>query len=164
MGVIPDFVAFRDRAADDLGVEIHAAADDVEGRLDVALAEHVEQARGVLRVRSVIEGHGDVVSRDHDSGEGNAGTFREICAEVHVGIARNRSLDWRCAVSGVRWNFDGGSRWIRGRAGFRPEGFGGGATGKRGGGEQKSTAGEGGKSRGLLGICLECGIQQIVAE
>src|SRR5690606_21191307 len=54
VGVVADFMAFRDGAAEDLRIEVHAAADDIEGGLDVAGAEHVQQTRGVGWLRSII--------------------------------------------------------------------------------------------------------------
>ncbi len=58
--VVADFVSFGDRLAEHAGVAVHALADDIEGCLDVSLAKHAEEARCILRMRAVIEGHGDV--------------------------------------------------------------------------------------------------------
>ena len=92
MRVVTEFVSFRNGTAQDTGMKIYAASNDVEGSLHVTRGENVEQARGVLRVRSVIEGDGDVVSGNEDAGEGDACVFGEIAGRVADVIARHRAL------------------------------------------------------------------------
>ncbi len=72
-GVISDFVAIGDHAAEEGGVVFGFAGDDEEGGGDVALFEDIEEAGGVAAGGAIIEGHCDVGAGDFGLGEGNLG-------------------------------------------------------------------------------------------
>ena len=69
-GVIPDFVPFGNRLRQNLGMILHHVTDHVEGGLDIAVLEDLEQPRRVLRMRPVIKGDRDDLLVGLDAGVG----------------------------------------------------------------------------------------------
>ena len=65
-GVIPDLVPLVDHALEQVGAVFHHVADHVEGRLDLARLQHVEEARRIFGMRPVVEGdRNDFLARLH---------------------------------------------------------------------------------------------------
>ena len=92
-GVIPDRVAVVHFLAHDVRVSRNGPADDEKRGVDVLLAEHVEYAVGVRRVRPVVVGQ-----RDHAlvAGTANEGFSEKLVArtlEHFVGAEDQRCED-----------------------------------------------------------------------
>ncbi len=69
--MVADFVPFGDDPLHDVRVLRRAFADHEKGRVNLALLEHVQQARRVRTARAVIEGDGDVGAVDVARGVGD---------------------------------------------------------------------------------------------
>jgi len=92
-GVVPDLVPLGDDAAHDLGVALRVGRDDVEGGLDVALLQDVEQSGGVLGMGAVVEGQGDEGKARRDTGVGIFGAHR---GREHLGGGCGSSAQRSC--------------------------------------------------------------------
>src|SRR5712691_13529329 len=70
--MISDFVAFARGARNDIGMLDHIFANHKESRFDVIGGEEIEQLWRELRLRAVVESHGDVGAIDVDRIESDA--------------------------------------------------------------------------------------------
>ena len=97
--VVSDFVSLGECSLDDLGMFLNKLTEDEEGRLDVALLEDVEEARGEHGARSVIKGHRNhgLVNADRGDIRVVFPLFRQLLRCLH----RHRSGSL-CRV-GLRW-------------------------------------------------------------
>lgn len=108
-GVIPDLVALRDHALEDLGVGGGVGSDDVERRFDPAFLEDIEELGRELRTGAVVEGHRDNLSVGIDGVVGMLGRSRGRGGSRRRGGGRGRG------GLGGRWGFE--SRRVRRDAG-----------------------------------------------
>ena len=61
VSVVADFMAFLDDAFDQLRILLRFAAHEKKRGLDVPRLEDVEDERRPFRIRSIVEGQGDIV-------------------------------------------------------------------------------------------------------
>lgn len=89
-------------------MEVYAPADDVERGFHIPSCEDIEEARGILRMRAVIECEGDVIAGNCDAAEGDAGRFREVAGMSSRVVTEGISGNVWCVVAVVGGGFERG--------------------------------------------------------
>ncbi len=98
--MVTDLVALCGHPGDDARVLLDVLADDIKGRFDISLFEHVQEAWGVGGMRAVVESHGNVGTWNTDRRVGNHRLLWSMLGRGWLGSSDLIQADFRYGLGG----------------------------------------------------------------